>query len=139
MVHCAYAFVLAFSSLYMALVSSSAEKKFLPFLNEKQKLLYENIRNERLNIYYKSLFLGFLFGLFYYTQINKDICYFLGIMLTFTSFFYKLAPKTTYLYKHMKTNTQHTALQDFHHEQKRNGLMSFAMALCIWIVVYLRN
>ena len=75
MVHCAYAFMLAFSSLYMSIATPAVESKFIEALSPRQLENYNTIREERLQIYLKSLLLSAVIGYMYYSY-NPDVCYF---------------------------------------------------------------
>ena len=132
MVHCGYAFMLSFSSIYMAIHTPGVEQSFLKQLNNNQKLEYQSIRKERLQIYMKSLFMGFVIASIYYQKVKNDICYFLGIMLTCTSLFYMAIPKTKYMINSIQTPSQFKALSDLQRQQKYNGVTSSLFALLIW-------
>lgn len=134
MVHCGYAFVLAFSSIYMAVMTPKVETSFLAKINESQKVTYKQIRKERLHIYIKSLLVSFIIGWSYYRYINKDICYFLAITLFLTSLFYMALPKSQYMIDSLETIEQHKALNDLKTQQKNNGITSTLLGLCIWVV-----
>ena len=135
MVHCGYAFMLAISSFYMAIASPSAEQKFTRVLDDKQKTIYDDIRQQRLNIYFKSILLSLCISSFYYFQINKDICYFIGILLTCTNMFYMLMPKSKFMINYVNNDFQNKKLFELHQEQKRNGILSSFFAILIWVAI----
>lgn len=133
MVHCAYAFMLAFSSIYMAISTPATEAQFLKVLNNNQTDIYKQIRTERLQIYLQSLLLGFLFAIIYYTRVKQDKCYFLAIALTLTPMFYMIMPKSQNMIDHIFED-QMKALDKMRKEQQTNGTTSSLLALGIWIV-----
>ena len=69
MVHCGYAFMLAVSSVYMAIASPQTEQEFTQILNNKEKNIYNSIREERLHIYYKSFFFSILISIKMYATL----------------------------------------------------------------------
>lgn len=133
MVHCAYAFMLSVSSIYMAISTPKAESTFFNALDNEQQLTYQEIRNERLQIYMQSLLIGILAGAVHYNY-KKDICYFWAIALTITSMMYMVMPKSKRMIDYMKTKEQHVALSDLHSHQRNSGMMSSFVALAIWFV-----
>ncbi len=135
MVHCVYAFMLAFSSVYMAIKTPENEELFLSTLDDNQYGVYKNIRQERLNIYFRSLFLAFCVGLLHYMR-NKDVCYMILITLILTSMMYMISPKSKYMIDYIKTKEQFVALDEFNKQQKFNGFSSTALALLIAVMVY---
>ena len=137
MVHCLYAYVLAFSSVYMAIATPVNERLFMKVLNESQKQTYFQIREERMRIYYKSLFIAFIIASIYYNKVNKDICYFIAITLSLTSLFYMMAPKDQRMINSLETPEQYKALDNLRQGQKSNGITSTLIALSIWGVVSL--
>ena len=138
MVHCAYAFMLAFSSLYMSIATPAVESKFVKKLSPRQLENYNTIREERLQIYLKSLVLSAVIGYMYYSY-NPDVCYFLGITLTLTSMFYMMFPKSKYMIDSLTLPEQYKALNELSKSQKKNGIMSSLLGLLIWGVVYSRK
>ena len=137
MVHCAYAFALAFSSVYMAIATPHSELHFVKMLDDSQKKTYSRIREERLRIYLKSLFVSLLIASVYYNKIKKDWCYFLSITLTLTPLFYMIHPKQQRMIDFLDVPEQYKALDDLRIKQKSNGVTSTLVGLSIWGIVAL--
>lgn len=89
--------------------------KFNKVLNTEQREIYVKVINERRNIYFTGFGLGFILSLLYIYLKYKNklnvskvpfVC--ITIMITFltTYFYYILAPKTTYMLKHLETQEQ---------------------------------
>lgn len=92
------------------------KQNFIKLLNYNQKKLYENLINERRNIYFQGYILGLILSfiyLYYIKQfLNKRLNNFMmicsvGFIVFITNYFYYiLTKKSTYIIEHLNNKEQ---------------------------------
>tara|TARA_B100000963_G_C22374897_1_gene557553 strand:+ start:164 stop:634 length:471 start_codon:yes stop_codon:yes gene_type:complete len=120
-VTCIIALVFLIANIYVIFSCSNNKKikqNFLNVLNEEQKNTYENLINERKNIYYIGYALGIILSLIGYLVINKftkmrfnklSLVCFVGAITFVTNYlFYILYPKSDYMLLHLNDKKQIT-------------------------------
>ena len=120
-VTCIIALVFLIANIYIIFSCSNnkeIKQNFLNVLNEEQKNTYENLINERKNIYYIGYALGIILSLIGYLVINKftkmhfnklSLVCFVGAITFVTNYlFYILYPKSDYMLLHLNDKKQIT-------------------------------
>ena len=120
-VTCIIALVFLIANIYVIFSCSNnkeIKQNFLNVLNEEQKNTYENLINERKNIYYIGYALGIILSLIGYLVINKftkmrfnklSLVCFVGAITFVTNYlFYILYPKSDYMLLHLNDKKQIT-------------------------------
>jgi hypothetical protein len=119
---CLFASIFLIANIYMmfSCVNDTNKSEFKNTLTSKQKAIYENIINERKNIYYGGFILGIALSLlalyigenylFFIDKKNKAIlpkvCTVATITFITNYFFYILYPKTDYMLLHLTNKAQ---------------------------------
>ena len=120
---CLFASVFLIANIYMifSCVNDTHKSEFKKTLTNKQKVIYENIINERKNIYYGGFILGIALSflaifigeryLFFIdkksnTNLVPKVCIVATITFITNYFFYILYPKTDYMLLHLTDKTQ---------------------------------
>ena len=120
-VTCIIALVFLIANIYIIFSCSNnkeIKQNFLNVLNEEQKNTYENLINERKNIYYIGYALGIILSLIGYLVINKftkmrfnklSLVCFVGAITFVTNYLvYILYPKSDYMLLHLNDKKQIT-------------------------------
>ena len=120
-VTCIIALVFLIANIYVIFSCSNnkeIKQNFLNVLNEEQKNTYENLINERKNIYYIGYALVIILSLIGYLVINKftkmrfnklSLVCFVGAITFVTNYlFYILYPKSDYMLLHLNDKKQIT-------------------------------
>ena len=120
---CLFASIFLIANIYMmfSCVNDTNKSEFKNTLTSKQKAIYENIINERKNIYYGGFILGIALSLLalyigekYLFFIDKKnnastlpkVCTVASITFITNYFFYILYPKTDYMLLHLTNKAQ---------------------------------
>jgi hypothetical protein len=119
---CLFASIFLIANIYMmfSCVNDTNKSEFKNTLTSKQKAIYENIINERKNIYYGGFILGIALSLlalyigehylFFIDKKNKatlpKVCTVATITFITNYFFYILYPKTDYMLLHLTNKAQ---------------------------------
>ena len=115
---CLIAIVFIVSKLYMCFTIDHSKLKipFLKVLDKKQVFLYQQIISERLNIYLKGYFFGFILSIILiiynsHTRTSKLsktplICTAAATTFITSILFYLIHPKSTYMLRHLNNQTQ---------------------------------
>jgi len=119
---CLFASIFLIANIYMmfSCVNDTNKSEFKNTLTNKQKAIYENIINERKNIYYGGFILGIALSLlalyigekylFFIDKKNKatlpKVCTVASITFITNYFFYILYPKTDYMLLHLTNKAQ---------------------------------
>lgn len=140
MIVCLIGFTLFFASLYMSYLKRDNEifNKFNKLLNEKQKLLYQNIIKERTSIYISGTILGLITGIYYlykYKDDNYKICKFLAIVYIIKLGFYKIYPKSPLLLYSLTTKSQTDAWADIYTVMKNRWIQSIFVGFIGYILI----
>lgn len=135
--YCFVGFTLLFASIYMMFLKD--EKKFYYFmntLNDKQKQIYKDVINERLNIYLMGMFLGLSLAIYYqYYSKDKNLCIFLVIIFATKLIFYRTYPKSTYMLYHLDTKKQTDAWTDIYVYMKTNWIKSLGLGAISYLFI----
>lgn len=128
-ISCFISIIFLTANIYTMLCIGCAENKskFINLLDNKQKLIYQNIISERKNIYFQGYGLGFIISLIF-IFINKyqklkmpywsTVCIAGAITLTVNYFYYMLSKKTTYMISHLNSKAQIDAWLDIYREMQ---------------------
>jgi hypothetical protein len=100
--YCILGIVLTFGMIFTMfnVDKNNLKQKFYQSLNSTQKYKYENIINERRNIFFKGYLIGLLISLSVVTYLPKNfdrICFSAGFTTLFNYLFYILHPKSFYI------------------------------------------
>ena len=112
-------------SSVMSMLGCSKGKKFDRFnelLDNNQKKIYADIKNERMSIYIQGLVMGIILAslVVSMSNVNKNskVCLFILIALGFNYFYYQLYPKSTYMLEHTYSKEQNKAWLEIYKEMK---------------------
>ena len=151
---CIIALVFLIANIYTILSCTNNKKTkqdFLDVLNEKQKTTYENIINERKNIYYIGYFLGIVLSLISYFISKKilkirfnniSLVCFIGAITFVTNYlFYILYPKSDYMLLHLSDKEQITQWLKIYRKMQVKFHIGFVLGIiAVMIFCYsLRN
>ena len=135
---CGLAFILLLSSILMNFFVDK-KNKFKETLNNKQKLIYKNIINERLKIYIYGMILGLLLGFIYYYFYNDNnyrLCKFIIIIIATKLLFYYFYPKSDLMLYHINTKEQVKAWGDVYMKYKKSWKMSLIISIFAYILLF---
>lgn len=99
------------SSLYTMMTCSECNALNQSF-DAKQKLLYQQIVNERKSLATQGFFLGLLVSALYLYFMGQSLnpfvngCVYAGLTLAIQAFYYLLSPKSTYMVEHLSNQEQ---------------------------------
>lgn len=104
-----------------------SENEFTKSLDASQKLTYRDIQLERFHIYITSVFISLVtIGVF-----RKRLSVWIKVVLMFllTASLYLIAPKTTYMHDHLKSDEQRLLLRKIYRSQQLKYYGSFTLAV----------
>ena len=135
--YCLVGFTLLFSSIWMSLMNRNKENfvRFYNLLDSGQKEKYEKIVMERMMIYLAGMFLGALFGYYYY-HINKGkdvFCKVLTISYCIKLGFYYLFPKSPLMLYSLTSTQQTDAWADIYSEMKNRWIKSLVLGFLSYL------
>ena len=123
---CALAITFLVADLYLALTADKGELKqrFMATLSDKEQERYQNIINERRNIYFKGYLVGIICSvlfLFLTRDMKKSklmsagvVCTVGGITLLVNYLYYILSPKSDFMIVHLDNKEQREAWLDIY-------------------------
>jgi hypothetical protein len=124
-----------FSSVFI-MMHDKNNKIFTDFdklLTSKQKKNYNEIKQERLNIYINGTLLSILFALLVIKYINinpkNKANTFIILSSMFNYAFYTLHPKSTYMILNLNTEEQRQAWLNIYLEMKKRCIMGFVIGV----------
>ena len=135
--YCLVGFTLLFSSIWMSLMNRNKGNfiRFYNLLDSGQKEKYEKIVMERMMIYLAGMFLGALFGYYYY-HINKGkdvFCKVLAISYCIKIGFYYFFPKSPLMLYSLTSTEQTDAWADIYSEMKNRWIKSLVLGLLSYL------
>ena len=122
--YCFIAIALLGSMFYMLITCNKNDKimYFLSLLSNKQTQIYNNITQERMNIYLQGFVLGLIIAVIYLRIANNKkypvYCIFVAIVLGVTYIHYTIMPKSTYMLEHIDTPEQAQAWLEIYKQMK---------------------
>jgi len=137
---CLIGLTLLFSSIYMSFMKKD-NKMFVNFMNmldQEQKLKYQAIIYERMQIYVVGMVLGVSLGLiFLYRNKNENykLCKFLVIIFIVKLGFYYFYPKSPLMLYSLKKKEQVDAWADIYTEMKTRWIYSLIVGFIGYIVI----
>ena len=125
------------ASLSMTIMDKNTDifNNFHKLLDDKQKVIYEEIVRERLMIYFSGMVIGLGLGIYYYVG-SKDkykLCKFLAIIYVVKLGFYYFYPKRPLMLYSLKNQGQVDAWANIYEEMKSK----YKKSLLIGFVGYL--
>ena len=136
--YCLIGFTLLFSSIWMSIMDRNKEifVRFYNLLDSGQKEKYEKIVMERMMIYIVGMFLGVIFGYYYFHQ-NKGkkniFCKVLVISYCFKLGFYYLFPKSPLMLYSLTSTQQTDAWADIYSEMKNRWIKSLVLGFLSYL------
>ena len=112
--------------------------KFNNLLDDKQKLIYQNIVRERLKIYTISLFTGLFTGLLYWYNNSKQPyiwCTFLAIAYIVKLGVYYFYPKSPLMLYSLNTKEQSDAWANIYTEMKSRYRISLLIGFIGYLII----
>ena len=137
---CLIGLTLLFSSIYMSFMKKD-NKMFVNFMNmldQEQKLIYQAIIYERMQIYVIGMVLGVSLGLiFLYRNKNENykLCKFLVIIFIVKLGFYYFYPKSPLMLYSLREKEQIDAWADIYTEMKTRWIYSLIVGFIGYIVI----
>ena len=124
-----------FATLATTFYDSSINKDLINELSPKEKIIYEEVINNRRNIYYSGLILGVIIALmFLYLTKSNNYYYkiFSAVAITFfiNYFYYILYPKTLYMLEILDTQKENVAWLKIYRYMQLRYHLGFLFGLC---------
>ena len=124
-----------FATLATTFYDSSINKDLINELSPKEKIIYEEVINNRRNIYYSGLILGVIIALmFLYLTKSNNYYYkiFSAISITFfiNYFYYILYPKPLYMLEILDTQKENVAWLKIYRYMQLRYHLGFLFGLC---------
>ena len=135
---CAIFYILFFTYFFMYAITlyySGDLKKLDMVLDNKQKLIYEKIKKERLHHHLTGLGIGGILGfLVILTKMSITFKYcFAGIVFLFSSsIIYYVLPKSDYMIKHLDTEEQRLAWMNVNRNFVKKKIAGFILAIVLY-------
>ena len=128
------------SSIYLSILKQDNDIffKFNRLLNDKQKIIYQNIVKERLKIYSVALFTGLGSGLLYWYRNQKQPyiwCSFLAIVYIVKLGVYYFYPKSPLMLYSLTTKEQTDAWADIYTEMKTRYRISLLIGFIGYVII----
>ena len=125
MMYCLIAFFLICASLFTMIFANyyGDHTKFTQLLNKKQLEKYNHIKTERLNIFLKASFIGFILSLLTYFTFpkltgNTGACLLASIYLITQTIIYQLYPKGPLMVTYLDKEEQRKVWSDIYYHMK---------------------
>jgi hypothetical protein len=136
-ISCLIGITMLIGSLSMTIMKKNTDifNNFYKLLDEKQKVIYEEIVRERLMIYFTGMIIGLGLGIYYYVG-SKDkykLCKFLAIIYLVKLGFYYFYPKKPLMLYSLTDQDQVEAWANIYEEMKSK----YKKSLLIGFVGYL--
>ena len=144
---CIVAVIFLIANIYIMLSCSNNKKDkqdFLNVLNIKQQQTYENIINERKNIYFMGYVLGIILSIigYYLTKKllkvrynNVSLICFVGAVTFVTNYlFYILYPKSDYMLLHLSDKRQITEWLNIYRKMQYKFHLGFVLGIIAVII-----
>ena len=120
------------ASIYTSFVPDEEINKLRNILSSDKIEVYKKINNERFNLYFQGLTIGFfiiiLLNIFFGEKFSNPyhkMTLFLLIILGVTLFYYLLMPKKDYMLNHLKTEEENKAWLSFYNTMKNRYIWGF--------------
>ena len=128
------------SSIYLSILKQDNDIffKFNRLLNDKQKIIYQNIVRERLKIYTIAMFTGLGSGLLYWYRNQKQPyiwCSFLAIVYIVKLGVYYFYPKSPLMLYSLTTKEQTDAWADIYTEMKTRYRISLLIGFIGYVII----
>ena len=128
------------SSIYLSILKQDNDIffKFNRLLNDKQKIIYQNIVRERLKIYTIAMFTGLGSGLLYWYRNQKQSyiwCSFLAIVYIVKLGVYYFYPKSPLMLYSLTTKEQTDAWADIYTEMKTRYRISLLIGFIGYLII----
>ena len=128
------------SSIYLSILKQDNDIffKFNRLLNDKQKIIYQNIVRERLKIYTIAMFTGLGSGLLYWYRNQKQPyiwCSFLAIVYIVKLGVYYFYPKSPLMLYSLTTKEQTDAWADIYTEMKSRYRISLLIGFIGYLII----
>lgn len=131
----AFVFLTGMLATMMTSTSSPMFDKFYNTLDEKQKKIYKKVKVERLRIFLEGMILGLLLATVLVVSLNgvanenSRVCVFVFVTLIVNAFYYHLAPKSTYMVKHLDKEEQRVAWLEIYKTMKYKKIAGMLMGI----------
>ena len=131
----AFVFLTGMLATMMTSTSSPMFDKFYNTLDEKQKKIYKKVKVERLRIFLEGMILGLLLATVLVVSLNgvanenSRVCLFVFVTLIVNAFYYHLAPKSTYMVKHLDKEEQRVAWLEIYKTMKYKKIAGMLMGI----------
>lgn len=141
-------FIISMIITNLSLDKFEVMKKFNQTLNDKQKKTYEDITNERRNIYYQGFILGLVLSIILLFILNKTLsltvfnktttlCIIGATSFLTNYFYYILTPKSDYMLLHLTDKNQISEWLNVYKTMQYVNHLGFALGIVG--VVFLGN
>lgn len=131
---CAVSFALLGSSITtMLLMNKLYMKKFEASLDETQKEIYADIREERLFIFVVATVIGTIVG---FIVAIKNICMGVAIALTLQTMIYLIWPKSKYMLEHVNKPEQSKLWIKKYKHMSLLGYIGIVLGLVVYFVQF---
>jgi hypothetical protein len=131
---CAVSFALLGSSITtMLLMNKLYMKKFEASLDETQKEIYQEIKEERLFIFVVATVIGTIVG---FIVAMKNVCMGVAIALTLQTMIYLICPKTKYMLEHVNKPEQSKLWIKKYKHMSLLGYIGIVLGLLVYLIQF---
>ena len=135
---CAIFYILFLTYLFMfgfTIIYSDDLKKLDEILDEKQRIVHQKIKQERLHHFYSGLGVGGVLGLFILIsniKITSKFCLAGLILILSTSMVYYILPKSDYMINHLDTPEKRKIWMEVSRNFMKKKMTGFGLAIIIY-------
>jgi hypothetical protein len=138
-ISCLIGLTLLIGSLSMTIMKKNTDifNNFYKLLDERQKIIYEEIVKERLMIYFSGMVIGLGLGIYYYVG-SKDkyrLCKFLAIIYLVKLGFYYFYPKIPLMLYSLTDQDQVDAWANIYEEMKSKYKKSLLIGFAGYLLI----
>ena len=138
---CAIFYILFLTYLFMfglTIIYSGDLKKLDEILDEKQQIIHQKIKQERLHHFYTGLGIGSVLGLFILfsdIRMTSKFCLAGLILILTTSMVYYMLPKSDYMINHLDTKEKKEIWMNVSRNFMKKKMIGFALSIIVYFSI----
>jgi len=138
---CTIFYILFLTYLFMfglTIIYSADLKKLDDILDEKQRIIHDKIKKERLHHFYSGLGVGSVFGLFILLsdiKMTSKFCLAGLILILTTSIVYYILPKSDYMINHLDTKEKREVWMNVSRNFMKKKMIGFALSIIVYFSI----
>jgi|TARA_B110000208_G_C11709983_1_gene408986 hypothetical protein len=122
----------------LTIIYSADLKKLDDILDEKQRIIHDKIKKERLHHFYSGLGVGSVFGLFILLsdiKMTSKFCLAGLILILTTSIVYYILPKSDYMINHLDTKEKREVWMNVSRNFMKKKMIGFALSIIVYFSI----